>query len=196
MLQPIPRPLHLQRDTTLLFQPDCCIQESFPLLPMDGFHLLLCPFVLSSWQALPIFARVKCCVAHVKASFFYDKTGRFPFCHCSSGPSEMSKGLSLGAPVPWVGTETADRGDTLTLDQLLYRKLPCAWCPSTGAPPGTSQVGVLGGMAREPKPANLPEQGASMQHQGDVPAVHSIRDLRPVSRGRCLSSQWKREMSF
>lgn len=59
----------------------------------------------------------------VKASFFYDKTGRFPFYHCSSGPSEMSKGLFLGAPVPWVGTETADRGDTLTLSQLLYRKL-------------------------------------------------------------------------
>lgn len=59
----------------------------------------------------------------VKASFFYDKTGRFPFCHCTLGPSEMSEGLFLGAPVPWVGTETANRGDTLTLNQLLYRKL-------------------------------------------------------------------------
>ena len=63
-------------------------------------------------------------------------------------------------------------------------------------PPGIPQVGVLRDMAKEPKPANLPEQGVSMQHQGDVPAVLSIRDLRPVSRGCCLSSQWKSEMSF
>ena len=108
----------------------------------------------------------------------------------------MSKGLFLGAPVPWVGTETADRGDTLTLSQLLYRKL----FPGLGVlhwgPPGTPQWGVLGGAVKEPKPANLPEQGVSMQHQGDMPAVLSIRDLRPVPRSHCLSSQWKSKMSF
>ena len=46
---------------------------------MDGFHLFLCPFVLSSWQALLIFAMVKCCVAHGKSKFLLWQDRQIPF---------------------------------------------------------------------------------------------------------------------